>query len=162
MEFLKYDLMPAAAEIFLLGAASVILLVDLFLPDEKRFVTYFLSQAALVATAVIAAATASGQVRYALNIMFVGDPMGEVLKVGVCLSVAVALSYSRAYLVPRGMYRGEFFLLALFATLGMLVMICANHFLVLYLGLELLSLSLYAMVALARDSARATEAAMKY
>ncbi|MGH8676751.1 MAG: NADH-quinone oxidoreductase subunit NuoN [Burkholderiales bacterium] len=162
MEFLKYDLMPAAAEIFLLGAASVILLVDLFLPDGKRFITYFLSQTALVATAVIAAATASGQVRYALNIMFVGDPMGEVLKVGVCLSVAVALSYSRAYLVPRGMYRGEFFLLALFATLGMLVMICANHFLVLYLGLELLSLSLYAMVALARDSARATEAAMKY
>src|SRR4029079_16074721 len=72
------------------------------------------------------------------------------------------LAYSRAYLGSRGMFKGEFFALILFATLGMMIMISANHLLVLYLGLELMMLSLYSLVALQRDSATATEAAMKY
>jgi NADH-quinone oxidoreductase subunit N len=88
--------------------------------------------------------------------------MADVLKIAVCLTVAVMLAYSRAYVAARDMYRGEFFALSLFATLGMMVMISANHFLVLYLGLELLSLSLYAMVALPRDAGNSSEAAMKY
>jgi NADH-quinone oxidoreductase subunit N len=155
-------LMPAAAEIFLLAAVSVILLLDLFLPDRQRHVTYLLSQLALVATGGIALATRGEDVAYAFNEMFVADPMADVLKLMVCATVAVGLAYSRPYLAARGMFRGEFFVLALFATLGMLVMISANHFLILYLGLELMSLSLYAMVALPRDSARSTEAAMKY
>jgi NADH-quinone oxidoreductase subunit N len=161
-DFSMYDLMPAAAEIFLLCAVCAILLIDLFLRDGQRVVTYLLTHAALLASALIVGMTAGEDVAYAFNGMFVADAMADVLKVAACLSVMVMLAYSRDYLGPRGMYRGEFFLLALFATLGMMVMISANHFLVLYLGLELLSLSLYAMVALARDSARSTEAAMKY
>src|SRR5918911_160592 len=80
----------------------------------------------------------------------------------LCLSTMVVLVYSRPYVTPRGMFRGEFFSLALFSTIGMMVMISANHLLTLYLGLELMTLSLYAMVALQRDSSIATEAAMKY
>ncbi|HWQ38855.1 MAG TPA: NADH-quinone oxidoreductase subunit NuoN [Burkholderiales bacterium] len=156
------DLVPAAAEAFLLLAVSVILLVDLFLREERRRVTYVLAQAALAATAAIAVLEGGDDVVYALNGMFVADPMGDALKLLVCASVAVGLAYSRAYLIPRGMFRGEFFVLALFAALGMMVMISANHLLILYLGLELMSLSLYSMVALQRDSARSTEAAMKY
>src|SRR5207344_1171425 len=90
------------------------------------------------------------------------DRVADVLKLFVYLGVMAILVYSRLYLRARGMFRGEFFTLSLFATLGMMVMISASHFLTLYLGLELLSLSLYAMVALQRDSAAATEAAMKY
>src|SRR5581483_2987782 len=162
MEFSSGDLIPAAAEAFLLFAACTILLADLFIPDSRRGVTYVLAQIALVATAAVVLATSGEDVAYAFNDMFVADALADALKIAVCLIVAVGLAYSRGYLRPRGMYRGEFFVLALFAVLGMMVMISANHFLVLYLGLELLSLSLYAMVALARDSARGTEAAMKY
>ena len=80
--------------------------------------------------------------------MFVDDAMSDVLKLMSYIAVSVVLVYSRSYISLRGMFRGEFFALALFALLGMMVMISANHFLVLYMGLELLSLSLYAMVAL--------------
>jgi NADH-quinone oxidoreductase subunit N len=161
-EFSITELAPAAAEIFLLAAASAILLVDLFLPDARRGATYALSELALVATAALSLILAGNDIVHAFNGMFVADPMSDILKPAVCATVAVGLAYARAYLAPRGMFRGEFFVLALFATLGMMVMISANHFLILYLGLELLSLSLYSMVALARDSARSTEAAMKY
>jgi NADH-quinone oxidoreductase subunit N len=99
---------------------------------------------------------------YAFNNMFVDDLMADVLKLLTCLSVLMMLVYSREYLTVRGLFTGEFLVLTLFATLGMMVMISANHFISLYMGLELLSLSLYAMVALQRDSAVATEAAMKY
>jgi len=94
--------------------------------------------------------------------MFVADPLSQVLKVAALLAVAVTLVYGRVYLQLRDLLRGEFLSLTLFATLGMMVMISAHHFLTLYLGLEILALSLYAMVALQRDSVRATEAAMKY
>jgi NADH-quinone oxidoreductase subunit N len=156
------DFLLAAPEIFLLGAVSLILLVDLFLPDSRRIWTYVLSQAALIAAIVMIFAMGSDDIAYTFNGMFVDDPMSDVLKVSVCASVAVMLAYSRQYIALRGMFRGEFFVLSLFATLGMMVMISANHFLVLYLGLELMSLSLYAMVALPRDSGMSTEAAMKY
>ena len=94
--------------------------------------------------------------------MFVADYLSQVLKVAVLLAVAVTLVYSRVYLHLRELLNGEFLSLSLFATLGMMVMISAHHFLTHYLGLELLALSLYALVALQRDSVRATEAAMKY
>ena len=154
--------MLAAPEIFLLGMVSAILLIDLFLPDSRRVWTYALSQVALIATVVMIFVMGGDEVAYTFNGMFVDDPMSDVLKISVCLSVAVMLAYSRRYIALRGMFRGEFFVLSLFATLGMMVMISANHFLVLYLGLELMSLSLYAMVALPRDSGTSTEAAMKY
>lgn len=156
------DFLLAAPEIFLLAMTSLILIADLFIPERSRVWTYVLTQATLIGTAAIILVAGGEDVAYTFNGMFVGDPMSDVLKIAVCLSVVVMLAYSRSYAKARGIYRGEFFVLSLFSTLGMMVMISANHFLVLYLGLELMSLSLYAMVALPRDSAISTEAAMKY
>ncbi len=162
MNFLMPDFYPAAAEIFLLAMACVILLLDLVLTQKQRWIIGLLTQATLVGCAVITIMTASGQVVLTFSNMFVDDLFADFLKLLVYFSVSVMLVYSRGYLALRGLDKGEFYLLVLFATLGMMVMISANHFLTIYLGLELLSLSLYALVALDRDSARATEAAMKY
>jgi NADH-quinone oxidoreductase subunit N len=162
MGFPVPDLAPALAEIFLLAAACVVLLVDVFLRDDKRWVSYLLTLASLIGTALLIGIGAGEATAYTFNDMFVRDPMANVLKVFACITVAGILVYSRSYVGARGMYSGEFFVLCLFAVLGMMVMISASHLLLLYLGLELLSLSLYSMVALQRDSASATEAAMKY
>ena len=158
-------LLPAYAEVLLLVMGSAILLVDLFLPERLRGLTYWLSLATLAACFVVTVEVVratGGQAAYTFGGMFVADLMANVLKLLTYAAVAIALVYSRQYLAQRGMLRGEFFVLALFATLGMAVMISANHMLVLYLGLELMSLCLYSMVALNRDSALSTEAAMKY
>src|SRR3954471_8299710 len=161
MEFIQ-PLWPAFPEIFLLIAVSIILIADLYVKDENRIVTYGLTQAALVGTIFITWMWAAREPVYTFSGMFVDDLMSDVLKLIVLLSVMLVLAYSRAYLGSRGLFRGEFFVLVLFATLGMMVMISANHLLVLYLGLELMMLSIYSIVALQRDSAIATEAAMKY
>src|SRR5688572_16691113 len=161
MQFIQ-PLWPAYPEIFLLGAVCVILVADLCVADESRIVTYGLSLAALAGTIAVRWLTAPVQPVYTFSNMFVGDLMAAVLKLFVCIAVMMVLVYSRPYAALRGMFRGEFFVLALFSTLGMFVMISASHLLLLYLGLELMTLSLYAMVALQRDSAVATEAAMKY
>jgi NADH-quinone oxidoreductase subunit N len=155
-------LAPAIPEIALLAFASLLLLMDLFVPEREKHATFWLAVASLLGTATLAGTTIGAPSAVTFQAMFVSDPMSQVLKVAVLLAVAVTLVYSRLYLQAREMLRGEFLCLALFATLGMLVMISAHHFLTLYLGLELLALSLYAMVALQRDSVRATEAAMKY
>jgi len=123
------DFLLAAPEIFVLTMVSGILLVDLFLPDRLRVWTYILTQITLIATAAIILAAGGEDVAYTFNGMYVGDPMADVLKIAVCVSVAVMLAYSRSYASLRGIYRGEFFVLSLFATLGMMVMISANHFL---------------------------------
>jgi NADH-quinone oxidoreductase subunit N len=156
------NLIPALPEIFVLVMVSLILILDLFLSAKTRFVTYALSQITLLGAAWITVSTHGAVPEYTFSNMFVDDAMSDVLKLMSYIAVSVVLVYSRTYISLRGMFRGEFFALALFALLGMMVMISANHFLVLYMGLELLSLSLYAMVALQRDSAVATEAAMKY
>ncbi len=155
-------LLPAYPEIFLLAMVCVILVADLFVTDGRRIVTYALTQAALTGCFLITYVTAAVDPVTTFSGMFVDDLMADVLKLLTYLGVMAILVYSRPYLAARGMFRGEFFALVLFATLGMMVMISANHLLTLYLGLELLTLSLYAMVALQRDSAVATEAAMKY
>lgn len=155
-------LWPAYPELFLLLMACVILVADLFVSDENRVVTYGLTQATLIGCAAISYLTATGEPVYTFSGMFVDDLMADVLKLLTYIGTMTVLAYSRAYLADRGLFRGEFFVLVLFAVLGMMVMISANHLLTLYLGLELMSLSLYAMVALQRDSAVATEAAMKY
>jgi NADH-quinone oxidoreductase subunit N len=156
------DFVPVWPEILLLVMVCVILIADLFLRDDQRAGTYLLSLLTLGACAVVTVVTSTGDVAVAMNGMFVDDPMSDTLKVMVYIAVATMLIYSRSYVTARGMFRGEFFTLVLFATLGMMVMISANHFLTLYLGLELLSLSMYALVALQRDSTDSTEAAMKY
>jgi NADH-quinone oxidoreductase subunit N len=161
MQFIT-PLWPAYPELFLLVMACVILIADLFISDDNRVFTYGLTQFTLAGCAVLTFFTGNAEPVYTFSGMFVDDLMADALKLLTCLAVITILVYARAYTSARGMFRGEFFTLALFATLGMMVMISANHLLTLYLGLELLSLSLYAMVALQRDSVQATEAAMKY
>ena len=155
-------LWPAYPELFLLAMVCAILVADLFISDDNRIITYALTQAALAGCFAITWLTASGEPVQTFSGMFIDDLMSDVLKLFTYLGVMVMLVYSRAYAAARGLFRGEFFVLVLFATLGMMIMISANHMLTLYLGLELLALSLYALVALQRDSAAATEAAMKY
>ncbi len=157
-----YDLMAALPEMLVLGMAMVILIVDLFLNDRQRYVGYILTQLTLLGSAILTVSTHRIGVGYFFNGMFVDDPMADVLKLMMALATLVALVYSRSYIALRGMYRGEFYALVLFALLGMMIMVSGNNFLSLYMGLELLSLSMYALVALDRDNARATEAAMKY
>lgn len=161
MQFIT-PLLPAYPELFLLAMVCVILVADLFVTDARRVVTYALTQAALLGCFLITYLTAAVEPVTTFSDMFVDDLMADVLKLLTYLGVMVILVYSRHYLAARGLFRGEFFVLVLFATLGMMVMISANHLLTLYLGLELLTLSLFALVALQRDSAVATEAAMKY
>ncbi|MDR2788081.1 MAG: NADH-quinone oxidoreductase subunit NuoN [Candidatus Accumulibacter sp.] len=163
MQFAVPELRIASAEILLLAMACLILIVDLFVRDRNRTVTYLLTQLTLAGAALATFAVGTGQVSYTFSNMFVSDPMGDLLKLLVYISVIAVLFYSRAYVLDRPeMARGEFYVLGLFATLGMMVMISASHFLTVYIGIELLSLSLYAMVAMERSSAASTEAAMKY
>jgi NADH-quinone oxidoreductase subunit N len=161
--FLVPDLLPAAPELFLAFMALVILLVDLTVKDSRRTLTFALAQLSLLGCAAIQLFTSTGDVVYTFSNMFVDDLMADLLKLFLYMTVIVVLFYSRAYVLDRDvMNKGEYYVLALFATLGMMVMISANHFVTIYLGLELLSLSLYAMVAMNRDSVASTEAAMKY
>lgn len=162
MDFLPPDFTSAYPEIFLLAMVCIVMLVDLIVGEEKRYFAFFLAQIALIGSALLTFTTFSSEVSHTFSGMFVDDAMSDILKLMVYITVATVLIYSRSYIGVRGMFRGEFFSLALFATLGMMVMISASHFMTLYLGLELLSLSLYAMVALQRDSTAATEAAMKF
>ena len=111
---------------------------------------------------IVAAQATGGRVAHTFEDMFVADLMAHMLKLVSYVAVAACFVYSRRYLADRDLLRGEYFVLVLFALLGMMVMISASHLLTLYLGLELMSLCLYAMVALNRDSAVSTEAAMKY
>jgi NADH-quinone oxidoreductase subunit N len=156
------DLYAALPEVVILIMAMVILLVDLFLSDRTRFVTYALTQFTLLGAAMITVVTHTTAVGYAFSGMFVDDPLSDVLKLMTYLATSVVLIYSRNYIAERGMFRGEFFVLTLFSMLGMMVMISGQSLLTLYMGLELLSLCLYSLVALDRDNPRATEAAMKY
>jgi NADH-quinone oxidoreductase subunit N len=153
---------PASAEIFLATAACVVLVVDLFLPDRRRMLTYWLSLAALLGTAIVMLyVTPDGRV-VALNSSYVTDPFAQLLKLFTLGTVAVTFVYSHDYLRQRALLKGEYYVLGLFATLGILAMISAHSMLSLYLGLELMSLSLYALVAFNRESPMAAEAAMKY
>jgi NADH-quinone oxidoreductase subunit N len=156
---------PALPEMFLLLMTCVVMIADLFVKSERRTGPYLLAQAALLGCTVLTGfimVETGGELIYSFNKLFVADVMSHVLKLSAYVAVSVALVYSRQYLLDRGLLRGEFLVLLLFALLGMMVMMSANSFLTLYLGLELLSLCLYAMVALNRDSVASTEAAMKY
>ena len=162
MNFLLPNLAPAYPEIFLLVMVCVLLLADLMVGEKMHYVTYLLAQITLFGCALITFTTSVPDVTHTFSNMFVDDALADVLKLMVYITVSMFLVYSHKYLAMRGIFSGEFFSLVLFATLGMMVMISASNFLTLYLGLELLSLSLYAMVALRRDSVVATEAAMKF
>ena len=150
-------------EMLLLAMACSIAIVDLFVTDPARRLTFWLTQATLAAVAILhLQALIAGQSLFGMQGMVVADPLGHLLAFFAALAVMVTLAYAQPYLTPRDMMKGEFFTLALFSLLGVQVMVSANNFLVVYLGLELMSLSLYALTALRRDHGQSTEAAMKY
>jgi len=162
MTFEIPQFLPAIPELFLLGMICFILVVDVFLSESHRLVTYWLSLASVAGTAWLTVAVAQQGSLLTFGGMFVNDAMGNVLKLFTYLTVAVVFIYSRDYLRDRGLFKGEYYILGLTALLGMMIMISAHNMLVVYLGMELNSLSLYAMVALDRESPVASEAAMKY
>ncbi|WEN41867.1 NADH-quinone oxidoreductase subunit N [Thauera sp. GDN1] len=162
MNFVVPDFYPAAAEIFVAVMALVIMLASTFARSIARNLSYFLTQATLVAAAFITIYTMEGEVVHTFNNLFISDLMGDFLKLMIYFSTAIALLYGRGYMADRKIDKPEYYLLALLMTLGMMVMVTANHMLPMYIGLEMMSLALYTMVAFDRDSARSTEAAMKY
>jgi NADH-quinone oxidoreductase subunit N len=166
--------LPALPEVVLLVGACVLMIADTFVKDERRALTYWIAQGTLalclVVTLFVVALTERRQdgnqlyfVKYYIfNGLFVADFLSHVVKLAFYAAVSATLVYSRQWLLDRGLLRGEFFSLLLFSLLGMMLLASANSFLTVFLGLELMSLCLYALVALNRDSALATEAAMKY
>ncbi|KAB0584122.1 NADH-quinone oxidoreductase subunit NuoN [Ideonella dechloratans] len=157
-------------EILLLVAACVVALVDLYVTQPTRCLTFWMTQAALAGVALLhglalqtglGAEGAKASV-YAMQGLVVSDPMGHLLALTAAIAMMITIAYARPYIGSRELLKGEFFTLAMFVVLGISVMISANNFLVIYVGLELMSLSLYALIALRRDHAVSTEAAMKY
>ena len=165
MNFVMPNLPLAAAEIFVLTMACIVLLADLFWGKKFPRLAFGLTLLTVVGAFLLTFGLLSligGQVIPTFSNMYIHDALGDILKLGLYIAVFMAVVYARGFLAARGQDKGEYYLLVLFALLGMMVMVTSNHFLTLYLGLELLSLCMYALVALDRDSARATEAAMKY
>lgn len=156
------EFVPLLPEIWVLSMACVVLIVDLFLRDSNRVVTYWLAQITLVGALGFTIAVGNSESQIVLSGTFVNDPMATLLKSFIYAITFGAFVYARDYLRVRDLFKGEYYVLGLFGMLGMMVMVSAHSFLTIYLGLELLSLSLYALVAFSRDDARATEAAMKY
>jgi len=157
-----HDLLPAAPEITLLSLICVVLVADLFVNDEQRVVTFWLSIVALIVTAASLVLTAPEARTVLFDGSYVSDQLSQVLKLTAVGIVAVGFLYARDYLQQNNLLKGEYFLLGLFGLLGIMVMISANSLLTMYLGLETLSLSLYALVAFDRNNASSAEAAMKY
>ncbi len=160
----KISLMTVFPEIILFVMACVVALIDLPVKSPLRTRTYVVTMLTLAVVAALQASSASGgETQYAFSNMVVSDSMGNWLKCFATVAVMLTLLYGRPYASQRDMLRGgEFFTLSIFSLLGMFVMISGNNFLVTYLGLELLTLSSYALVALRRDHSTSTEAAMKY
>jgi NADH-quinone oxidoreductase subunit N len=157
------SLAPAVGEIWLVVAICYLLLMDVFAGSRHRGLTPTLTLVVLAAGAALM--VGCGQVTQRTLLfdgLFVADELGFVLKLAALLVVAVALLYSRAYLENRSILGGEYYVLALTALLGIFVLVSANSLLTVYLGVELLALSVYAMVAFDRDSGLAAEGAMKY
>lgn len=163
MTLAQINLMQALPEIILLLGIFLLMAIDLFGSKEQAPTRLFVGTLLVLGVTIFAVARniPTGQV-FAFSNMFVVDLMAVVLKIALLSAVAILLIYSRTYLMARKLFTGEYVLLLLFATLGMMLMVSSNHFVTLYLGLEIMSLSIYTMVALNRDSAVSTEAAMKY
>lgn len=162
MNFVAPDFMPVLPEIFVLTLVCCILVVDVFLEQSQRHITYGLAQITLLGAALITLFTYAQAPVTTMFGHYIKDAMGDLLKLFIYLASAVVFLYSRDYLRQRNLFKGEYYILGLFGVLGMMVMVSAHSLLTVYLGLELLSLSLYALVATDRDSPIASEAAMKY
>jgi NADH-quinone oxidoreductase subunit N len=162
MNFVVPELAPAAPELMLMLLACLVLVVDVYVGKRYRDLTYQLSQLSIVATAVLCITMIPAEPLIGFSGTFVTDLLSSALKITMLLIGYYAFFYARTYLNVHGESRGEYFVLGLFSLLGMMVLVSANSMVTVYLGLELMSLCLYAMVALRRDSATACEAAMKY
>lgn len=156
------ELMIAGPEIVLLVLICVVLLADLFVSDEHRVVTFWLAIAALLVTAITLWATAPAERLLVFDGSYVSDSLSQLLKLASVILVAVGFLYARDYLRQNELLKGEFYTLGLFGLLGMMIMMSANSMLTMYLGLETLALSQYALVAFDRNSKNAAESAMKY
>jgi NADH-quinone oxidoreductase subunit N len=156
------DLTLAAPEMFVLAATCVVLIVDLFLSDRSRWITFALSLLTLAGASWITAITGFAERTVGWHGTYVADPLSTLLKLVAYGAVAVAFLYGNDYLRTRRILKGEYYVLGLFALLGIMVLASANSLVTLYLGVELLALSLYALVAFNRESGIAAEAAIKY
>ncbi|MCY4274654.1 MAG: NADH-quinone oxidoreductase subunit NuoN [Gammaproteobacteria bacterium] len=153
----------AIPEIFIASMACLILVAGLFGNQERsRLLCYRLSIATLLITAILTIVGITSESQLAFNGLFVDDPLAELLKFGICMLTAAVFFYGRQYNLDRNLFHSEYYVLGLLAVCGMLVMISANHLLALYLGLELMSLCLYSMIAFYREDKLAVESAMKY
>ena len=159
---MNLNLSAAAPEIVLLCALFAVLLADLWTSDENRYITHYLSIGSMLAAVFTQIAVWTGQPAQAFNGFYLVDGVSQLAKLTVYLGTAALFVYAKPYNQAQKMFKGEYYTLAMFAATGMSVMISSAHFLTAYIGLELLSLSLYAMIALRRDSVQASEAALKY
>lgn len=162
MDNMQFDLLALLPEMVVLGMAMFILLLDLFILPQNRFMIYGLSQFTLFAAAFFTFKTHNPAVGFAFSHMFIDDTLSDVIKLMMYLSTSLILVYTRKYLQDRQLYRGEFYAMVLFALLGMMIMVSGHNLLTIYIGLELLSLCLYSLVAFDRDNPKASESAMKY
>lgn len=156
------DLLTILPELFILVMACTILLLDLFISKRHKFLTYLFVQLTLVVATILSCNQYFLPTTHAFSGTFILDRLTVVLTIFICISSIVAFSYSRGYLKKNHIFFSEFYILGLFSVLGMLVLVSGHNFITLFLGLELFSLPIYAMVALNRDSAICSEAAIKY
>jgi NADH-quinone oxidoreductase subunit N len=156
------DFAVAAPEMTLLGLICVVLIADLFVDQERRVVTYWLSLASLALTLWVLLITAPDGRVETFSGSYVSDSLSQVLKIAAVGLVAAAFVYARDFLVAHDLHKGEFYVLGLFGLLGMMIMISSNSLLTMYLGLETLALAQYALVAIDRNNVNASESAMKY
>jgi NADH-quinone oxidoreductase subunit N len=162
MQFDSTQLIPVLPEISLLTLACVVLVVDLFIRESQRIISYGIAQVGLFVTAAITLAVSQPVPQILFDGSYIRDPMSDLLKLGILVISFLAFLYAKDYLRDRDLFKGEFYTLGLFAVLGMMIMTSANSFLTIYLGLELLALCLYALVAFNKNSPQGAEAAMKY
>lgn len=162
MDWTSLNLSVAMPEIVLLTGLFAVLLADLWTNDKNRYITHALSIIVLLAAVFGQMAVWTTEPIAALSGMYIADGISQLSKIAIYLGTALLFVYAKPYNQNREIFKGEFYTLALFANAGMGVMISAGHFLSAYVGLELLSLSLYAMIALRREDAQASEAALKY
>ena len=156
------DYITAAPEMTLLALICVVMIADLFVDDDKRGATFRLSLLSLAVTAVVLYFTAPDVPTVVFYGAYLADPLSNILKLATILFVGVSFFYARDYLIANELNRGEYYLLGLFGLLGMMIMMSANSLLTMYLGLETLALSMYALVAIDRHNVTAAESAMKY
>jgi len=156
------DYIAAAPEIILLGLICVVMIADLFVQDRERNTTFWLSMASLAVVAIALYMTTPAEPIVAFYGAYVSDPFSQILKLATVLFVGVSFLYARDYLIANGLNKGEYYLLGLFGLLGMMIMMSAHSLLTMYLGLETLALSMYALVAIDRNNVTSAESAMKY